>query len=182
MPIVTFVRHAESEYNKKQKFCGRIDCNITKEGKEKAKQSNIAKQQFHTYYCAPQRRTRQTLEVMFPGVKPIEDSRLLTLDLGEWEGKEKSKINQNLVALYRRGKYTPPNGEKPEEIERRVGQFMKEIFCQYSKEEKILVVTSNGVIRAIKRMFLKDDVNVQTDNLGYIVLKDEDVMKNVNRL
>ena len=37
MPIVRFVRHAETELNKLGIFTGRTDCNITEEGFEDAK-------------------------------------------------------------------------------------------------------------------------------------------------
>lgn len=177
MPVVTFIRHAESEYNKKGIFCGRIDCNITEEGIENAKKCALTKEYFDIYYCSPQRRTKQTLQAMFPEAIPIEDERLLTMHLGEWEGRDKTKINKQLVQLYRDGKYMPISGESIIEIDRRVCEFINEIFCKYTKNERILVVTSNGVIRSIKRNFIKEDFNINTDNLGYIVLTDKQYME-----
>lgn len=177
MPIVTFVRHAESEYNKKDIFCGRIDCNITKDGMKKAKECNLTKEEFDIYYCSPQRRTKQTLQAIFAEAIPIEDERLLTMYLGDWEGKEKKQINKEMVQLYREGKYMPPNGESIIEIDKRVREFIEEIFCKYTQKERILVVTSNGVIRSIKRNFLKDNFNVNTDNLEYIILTDKEYIE-----
>ena len=38
MPILIFIRHAETNFNRNGIFAGRIDCNITKDGFEKAKE------------------------------------------------------------------------------------------------------------------------------------------------
>ena len=37
MPRLTFVRHAETDFNRAGIFAGRTDCNITQEGFEQAK-------------------------------------------------------------------------------------------------------------------------------------------------
>ena len=181
MPIVTFVRHGESRYNKKGLFCGRIYCCLTKQGMQSAQKSEISKLDFDYFYCSPQQRTKQTLQAMFPNIIPIEDERLSTLYLGDWEGKRKSLMDQTLVNLYRSGKYTPPNGETFEEIDKRTYNFVCDIFDTYPKNKKILVVTSNGIIRSIKRTFLGDNINVYTDNLEYITLTNKEYLEGKNK-
>lgn len=177
MPIITFVRHCESEYNRKNIFCGRLDSDVTIEGLEEAQKCDLTNEKFDFFYCSKQKRTRKTLKAMFPNVKPIEDNRLATRYLGDWEGKLKSTIDTNLVDLYKKGLYTPPNAETPDEIDMRICNFIKDLFEKYEPSQKILVVTSNGIIRAIKRIYFQDAININTDNLGSIVLTNKEYLE-----
>ena len=43
-------------------------------------------------------------------------------------------------------------------------------------KEKILIVTHNGVMRSIKRNFVKDYSNIMSKNLGSIVLTEDDFL------
>lgn len=177
MPIITFVRHCESECNRKNIFCGRLDSDVTIEGLEEAKKSNLTNENFDFFYCSGQKRTKKTLKAMFPNVEPIEDDRLVTRYLGDWEGKTKSSIDTYLVDLYKKGLYTPPNAETSNEIDIRICNFIKELFEKYRPSQKILVVTSNGIIRSIKRTYFKDTININTNNLDYIVLTDKEYLE-----
>ena len=174
MPKITFVRHCESECNRKDIFCGRLDSDVTIEGLEAAKKSNLVNEKFDFFYCSVQKRTKRTLKAMFPNIEPIEDNRLVTRYLGDWEGKLKSSIDTVLVDLYKKELYTPPNAETPNQIDTRICSFIKELFEKYTSSQKILVVTSNGVIRSIKRTYFKDIINVNTNNLDYIVLTNKE--------
>ena len=78
MPVLIFIRHAETDFNRDGIFAGRTDCNITKEGFEKAKELFIKDQkQFDYIYCSPLKRTKQTLEAIIPGSVPIVDERII---------------------------------------------------------------------------------------------------------
>ena len=85
MPILIFIRHAETEFNRDGIFAGRTDCNITKEGFEQAKKLFEEEQKHFDYiYCSPLRRTKQTLEAIIPGSVPIVDERITEISIGEW--------------------------------------------------------------------------------------------------
>lgn len=175
MPIVRFVRHAETELNKLGIFTGRTDCNITEEGFEDAKKLlNEDEKKFDYIYCSPLKRTNQTLQAILPGIKPIIDERIIEISLGEWEGKRKNTFDENLLALYRAGQYIPPGAETTSQVDNRVCNFIESIFENYQNDEKILVVTHNGVMRSIKRNFVKSYDDIMSKNLGSIILTDED--------
>lgn len=175
MPILTFIRHAETTYNRAGIFAGRIDCDITKEGLEEAKNLLIDEEKNFDYiYCSPLKRTKQTLEAMIPGAVPIIDERIIEISIGSWEGKKKNLFNKDLVALYREGKYTPPGAEETSEVDKRVCSFVESMFNKYNDNEKILIVTHNGVMRAIKRNFVKDYDDIMSKNLGKIILTNSD--------
>jgi len=177
MPVITFVRHCESEYNRKNMFCGRIDSDVTAEGLEEAKKCALVNETFDLFYCSTQKRTKRTLKAMFPNVKPIEDNRLITRYLGDWEGKSKSSLDANLVDLYKKGMYNPPNAETSDEIDIRIRNFVNDLFKNNTQSTRILVVTSNGVIRSIKRIYFKDTININTKNLDYIILTNEEYLE-----
>lgn len=110
----------------------------------------------------------------FQGSVPIIDKRIIEICIGEWEGKKKDLLDKDLVDLYRLGKYTPPGAETTLEIDKRVCDFVENLFNTYKKDEKVLIVTHNGVMRSVKRNFVKDYGNIMSKNLGSIVLTDDD--------
>ena len=174
MPILIFIRHAETEFNRDGIFAGRTDCNITKEGFEQAKKLFEEEQKHFDYiYCSPLRRTKQTLEAIIPGSVPIVDERIIETSIGDWEGKKKDIFDKNLLALYRAGQYTPPRAETTSQVDERVCGFVKNMFEIYPGKEKILIVTHNGVMRSIKRNFVADYNNIMSPNLGCIALTEE---------
>ena len=169
------IRHAETELNNEGIFAGRTDCSITKEGFEQAKKVlKDDEKSFDYIYCSPLKRTKQTLDAILPNAKPIIDERIIEISIGEWEGKKKESFDKNLVALYRAGQYTPPGAETTAQVDKRVCNFIEHLFNTYKNNERILIVTHNGVMRSIKRNFVKSYDNIMSKNLGSIVLTEED--------
>lgn len=178
-----FIRHAETELNKEGIFAGRTDCNITKEGFEQAKEVlKDDEKNFDYIYCSPLKRTKQTLDAILPNSKPIIDERIIEISIGEWEGKKKETFDKNLVALYKAGQYTPPGAETTSQVDKRVCDFIESLFNKYKGNERILIVTHNGVMRSIKRNFVKSYEDIMSKNLGQIVLTDEDYKYYLERI
>ena len=176
MKELVMIRHGETDLNRAKIFAGRVDCNLTAEGLQQAKDLwHGCEQQFDAYYCSPLKRTQQTLAALVPGVEPIIDERIIEIDLGEWENQPKHLIDAKQVAAYRIGQLTPPGGESPAEIDARVCDFVQSMFRKYQFDERVLVVTHNGVMRAIKRLFVPDYGEIMSKNLGTIVLRKENL-------
>lgn len=68
--------------------------------------------------------------------------------------------------------YTPPGAESHQNVDKRVSDFIEELFEKYHNNERILVVTHNGVMRSIKRNFFEPSQNIMSTNLGMISLDD----------
>ena len=172
---LTFVRHAESENNKAGIFAGRTDCNITEEGRKKAqkllKEDN---KNFDYIYCSPLKRTIQTLHEIIPNVEPIIDERIIEVSIGEWTGKKKCDVDEKLLSLYRIGKYTPPGAETPKQVDKRVCDFVESLFIKYKDNEKILVIAHNGIMKSIKRNFIKNCENIMNKNLEIISITEKE--------
>ncbi len=175
MPKIVFIRHAESEYNRDVIWAGRVDCSLTEKGIESAKKiGNTIENNFDAIYCSPLKRAKQTLEAIFPNAKPIYDERIIEISIGEWEDKKKDLFDTHLRELFRKGLYTPPGAESHQDVDKRACNFVEELFEKYKNNERILVVTHNGIIRSIKRNFLEPAPNLMSTNLGMISLNDSD--------
>lgn len=175
MKQIIFLRHAETKFNKEGRFCGRIDIDITEEGRKKAEKM---KETFKTYhfeaiYCSPLKRTKQTLEAIFPNRKFIKEDGFTEIGLGEWEGLKKENVNQKLRKAFQQGNYTPPHGERHEKVEARVREAIERIFATYPDSSVILVCTSNGIMRTIKRIYGIKTEKMMSGNLEYFVIQRE---------
>ena len=173
MKQIIFLRHAETKINKEGRFCGAIDTDITEEGRKQAeKMRKMFKEcHFDAIYCSPLKRTKQTLEAIFPNWKFIEEDGFIEIGLGDWEGLKKETVSQKLRKAFQQGEYAPPHGEKHEDIEARVKEAIERIFATYPDNSLILVCTSNGIMRTIKRMYHIKTENIMSKNLEYFTLE-----------
>ena len=91
MKQIIFLRHAETKMNEEGRFCGIIDTDITEEGRRQAEKmrETFKKCHFDAMYCSPLKRTKQTLEAIFPNRKFIKEDGFTEIGLGEWEGLKK---------------------------------------------------------------------------------------------
>lgn len=172
MPIVTFIRHAETVYNANNIFTGRIDCDLSEKGiQDTIKSFSYKKEDFDIYYCSPLKRSIDTLNLIVNDVDLINiDDRIVEIYLGDWEGRKKDEFPIELVNKYRNGLYTPPNAETTQEIDYRVISFISELFESFDDNTKILVVTHNGIMRSIKRNFVPNFKSIMSNNLDVIIL------------
>lgn len=98
-----------------------------------------------------------------PNSKIIYDERIVEKGLGNWENKPNTDEKQFLL----KNKVTPPNGEKLEEFDNRITQFITMLKKDY-QNKKVLVVTHAGVIYAIHRKLdipLKPIGNLEIDTI-----------------
>ena len=176
---VVILRHAETELNNSEKFCGRTDCNITENGRIiTAKLAEVEPfiSGFKAIYVSPLKRTVQTLKAIYSNAEYIVDERLIEISLGSWEGIEKKSVNQSNRKAFLKGLYTPPNAEEThKEVVYRIISFLKEIENTYNENDTILVVTHNGVIRTIKQLLKMEDS--KTKNSGFFIIDSNDLVK-----
>ena len=183
MPNVTFMRHAETVYNANKIFAGRIDCELSAKGiQDTLKIPSFQKNDFDVYYCSPLKRSIDTLKLVVKGVEQFKvDDRIIEISVGDWEGKKKNSIPEKLLCDYRNGTYTPPNAETTKEVDRRVTDFVTDLFEKYDKNTKIFVVTHNGVMRSIKRNFVFNYENIMSSNLECITLNEDNYFEYLHK-
>ena len=175
MKQIIFLRHAETKMNEEGRFCGIIDTDITEEGRRQAEKmrETFKKCHFDAMYCSPLKRTKQTLEAIFPNRKFIKEDGFTEISLGDWEGKNKETVDQSLRKDFQQGNYTPPHGERHEDAEARVKEAIERIFATYPDGSVILVCTSNGIMRTIKRIYGIKTEKMMSGNLEFFSLKRE---------
>ena len=173
MKQIIFLRHAETKMNAEGRFCGIIDTDITEEGRKQAEKMRETFKEYHfdAIYCSHLKRTKQTLEAIFQNRKFIKEDGFTEISLGDWEGLKKEDVNQKLRKCFQQGDYVPPHGERHQDVEARVKEAIERIFSTYPDNSLILVCTSNGIMRTIKRMYNIKIENIMSKNLEFFIVK-----------
>ena len=175
MPKLIFIRHAETNFNIEGRFSGQADALVTEKGlKETREKFADFDKKFDYIYRSSLTRTKQTLEAIIPGAKAIIDDRIKEANLGIWAETMKNELDQEQLAKFRAGEYTPPGGEKRIDVEKRVIDFVVDMFNKYKGNERILVVTHAGVIRIIMSKILNEESKGRTENLCVVEVNDND--------
>ena len=150
------VRHAESEGNllsaddRAGLEVSTIKYNLTPKGIEQAKITgkylhDIYKT-FDVYYTSYYERSRQTMKIMYPGVKIYEDARLAEANRGIWHTMTKDQIAQKypeeIIAKDRDGLYhhRPLGGESWADIELRIHSFLGTLSRDCGGKKVLMVV------------------------------------------
>ena len=174
---IWFVRHAQSEYNKKHLFTGWHDPDLTEKGVEVAKElkNNLSSVDFDYVFSSPLKRAAETASLIVDGRYEIKyDDRLKERSYGDWSGLNKSEIKEQvgekLFLSARRGWSTkPPNGESLEDVSSRVRSFLETLPLSGN----LLVVSHGNTIRAISVLLginKKDDISSYEITTGSYLL------------
>lgn len=169
-----FIRHGQTEANVKGILTGTLETNLTEQGIEDAKNiANQLTQNFDFYYCSPLKRTHQTLQAIKGKVQFIIDDRVTEVSSGDWQGKLKEELPEQEYNLYKKGLLNPPNGETLQDVDKRIKDFLDDMFKKYKNNEKILIVTHNAFMRNLKRLFIKQEEVVEPKNLEVFEVNEE---------
>lgn len=152
---VYIVRHGETDYNKEKRLQGEIDIPMNEYGRELARltAAGLADVPFDKAFSSPLGRAKETAKTILGDrqVSLFEDSRIVEISLGEYEGLYFSEENYNIPdpdfmkffdepQNYR----TPPKGESFFDVINRTGAFWEELIHDASNEGKTILVTSHG--------------------------------------
>src|SRR3989344_1933907 len=166
MATAYLVRHLETESNAKGLFGdGPLDDVATERGFKQASALSVwwvsTKWDFDYCFVGDSERNRKTSEFIVGseygftlGVKCT--TALNEQGVGEWSGKSKLEIDQQLLADWRAGKILPLGGESDDDFEKRVLGFWKMKALPFLQEGKnLLMVASGNPIRVILGHILK---------------------------
>lgn len=93
-------------------------------------------------------------------------SNLVQRDLGVLNEKMKKDYSIKYLKSFREYLVTPENAETLEDIMERLNDFFEYIKLQHDDNSRILVVTHNGIMRFIKKIYLNEVNNIDSQNLG----------------
>lgn len=147
------VRHGRTNHNEMGLFNGRTDEDINDTGVEQAKylRDQISNIDIDLIICSPMKRARHTAEIInCKNVPVIYDERLIERDTGEITLRPSHTVDREAYWNYYSTKYK--NVERIPDLFKRVHSSLDDIKEKY-KDKNILIVTHNGVSRAIYMYF-----------------------------
>ena len=153
-----FARHGQTNWNRVRRWQSRTDIPLNQTGRRQARAlSQLIRSRdiaFKRVVCSPLSRARETAEILMDGFDSVLeiDSRLVELDLGEFEGRLESELGKELGERYDEWKSRiyldpAPSGEGILDVARRVEPVLPELLETLGH---VLVVGHQGVNMALK--------------------------------
>lgn len=156
MAYLTVIRHAPTPFNNEKIFMGSLDipCINIEMSQIKAITNLVNVNEYSICYTSPLNRALCTANALFDKKIIKVDSNLIERSLGIFEGKYKDEIKLLFPEAFSSSgildiTYTPAHGETCEDLINRVKKFLESLLI-YKENEKIAVITHNGVCKAIE--------------------------------
>lgn len=178
---IYLLRHAQSEYNEKGIFQGRLDSDLTPLGFVQARLSaqEFLDKEIEVIYSSPQRRAYKTALTIADllGLEVIVDERIREMSFGNYEGKKFWDLVEEEGHIFRAWLSNPvknplPTQENMEDFSKRVESFLEDIVKGPYKN--LLVVAHGGTLHAMvclaTGLGLENLWNIHMDNTGFALL------------
>ena len=148
------VRHTPVNFDKKSCY-GQLDVPLADSFEQDVEQiKGQLADAYDKVYCSPLSRCKK-LATTLKLDEHDEDSRLLELDFGDWEGMKWNAIDQEILNTWMSDfvNIAPPNGESLSQMHDRLSNFMSDL--RKTNHQKVLLITHSGIIRCLWCYFLK---------------------------
>lgn len=192
---IYFVRHGETDWNVKKKIQGTTDIPLNENGLKQAKRlaERLLKRglKVESVYTSPHKRASQTAEILADAldVSCYELEGLAEMDLGDWEGSNWERIEEEYGQIYHnwnehRRYVKTPNGECYNEVLERT---LKALQIILEKEtEDVLVVTHSAVLMSLRCYLAKLEFEEMVDrfktkNAELLEIDTEDIKEAISR-
>jgi broad specificity phosphatase PhoE len=163
MPVLYYVRHGETDFNRQGRLQGRRDTPLNAHGRRQAAECGALlrglfardhrQAQDFKYVSSPLKRARETMEILRAtlGLQAHDyeiDARLIEIAYGEWEGLTLQEIesrNTSVLSARERDKwdFAPPGGESYRELADRIGSWYNSLTAD------TVVAAHGGGVRAL---------------------------------
>ena len=157
------IRHGEVEASYQNKFGGRIDMNLSPNGKRQARvlANYLDGKTIDAIYASPMKRVQQTLaptlkrsphqQTIYPDLREIDFGRWTSLGWREVEDQFGFKSHEWLHQIQNHG---APDGESGKVFRRRIEPCLCQIIDQHPGEN-VAIFCHGGVIRMMLAILLK---------------------------
>ena len=185
MTEIVLVRHGETESNRLGVFRGRLDVPLNDRGVRQAEglAAALASERLAAVYSSPLRRALDTARVVAAphGLEPVLDEAFNNIDLGVWQGKEKTLIERDEPDRWRLWTTEPdrlvlPGGESLASVRERSAQRTLELVALH-EGDRFAVVTHRSVLKVLggALLGLREGYfwRFYLDNAGYSVFGHE---------
>ena len=163
MPVLYYVRHGETDFNREGRLQGRRDTPLNAHGRQQAAECGVLlralfvrdhrQAQDLKYVSSPLKRARETMEILRAtlGLQAHDyeiDARLIEIAYGEWEGLTLQEIEMrdaSVLSARERDKwdFAPPGGESYRELANRIDSWYKSLTAD------TVVAAHGGGVRAL---------------------------------
>lgn len=161
MTRLILVRHGETEWNRVERFRGRIDIELNETGHRQAQAvaSRVGAWKPDAIYSSPLKRALQTAQPLAQAcgreIKPLET--ITDIDYGAWGGHSPEEVAAQHSDLYRTWLEAPhlvqfPEGESLEQVRSRAWIAVEEVCAAHARETVVLVshvVVNRALICAV---------------------------------
>jgi len=147
---IYLIRHAQSEYNEKGIFQGRLDSDLTPLGFVQARLvvNQFKEEKPEIIFTSPQRRAYKTALMLSDilGITLVVDERIREMSFGVLEGNHfwtMFEKNKEMILNWLKNpvKYPLPTQEDMKAFEKRIRSFLEDLK---KKEEKVIAVVGHG--------------------------------------
>lgn len=174
---IFFMRHGETDYNKKMIMQGALDTELNEIGKSQAKiaSEEVSKLNIDIIICSPQKRALETANIIAKKIdrEIIVDERLRERSFGELQGvKIEDILKENPLFLKKIStddEYFIEGVESLEGVKSRIDSVLKFIKNDYNNKQ-ILIISHGAIARILGNLI---DINnkksfVKLDNCQII--------------
>lgn len=164
-PVLFFIRHGETDWNRALRYQGHSDIPLNETGRGQARRNGEALRErmerdgldpaAFDFVASPLGRAQATMEIVRAelGLPPQgfrSDARLLEINFGSWNGMTAAEMGEAALAARAAAPWTflPPQGESYEALHRRVGAWVSEMALP------TVCVAHGGVARMIRGILL----------------------------
>jgi probable phosphoglycerate mutase len=166
---VLLARHGETRWNVEGRYQGQtFDIPLSETGVAQARRlgQRLGGLELKQAVASPLLRARQTAELVL-GDRPLAlrlDPRLVEISHGAWEGRLASEVQAAQPELRKAWRETPhlvrlPGGESFQDVADRAWPAFREACAGLGPEEVVLIVTHDGVNRALLARILGLDLS-----------------------
>jgi broad specificity phosphatase PhoE len=157
MTDIVIVRHGETELNRLGTFRGRADVPLNDRGREQASAVGAALkgEPLAAVLSSPLVRALDTARPIASehGLEPVVDLAFHNIDLGEWQGAEKKRVEREHPDLWELWINDPdrleiPGGERLAEVRERAYRRTLELVEEY-RDRRLAVVTHRSVAKLL---------------------------------
>lgn len=151
------IRHGQTEWNKLERFRGRVDIDLDEMGLKQAKATveRIAQWQVAAIYSSPLKRAMTTAQIIANRlslvVQPLEG--INDMDFGRWHGLTIAEVRGKYAQLFDLWRYSPerleiPGAETLEGVRNRVVATIDEVAAKHDNQT-IALVTHRVVCKVL---------------------------------
>ncbi len=147
--MIAFVRHGQTELNRRGRLQGRIDAPLSELGARQAAAlaRGYASASVTRVLSSPLQRARATAAAIAAthGLSVEVDDRLIELDYGEWDGLALTDVPAGDWAAWRSDiEFAPPGGERLADVAERVASFCTDVLT----DDLVIAVSHVSPIKA----------------------------------